>query len=434
MKKLLIWVFSLIVIFASAAYSKDTKYSYDSIIIYNSGVALQKQGKYELAEKKYYQALKLQPNFIEARHNLSIIYHEYAMGCGSIENPQKAIEYAKKSIEFDSKSNAYSFLAQCYREIGDYPSAIDVYKKVLASNPKDDIAMAALAQVYMKTQDYDKAAELYRNILSLYPDDKNAQQNLKYVNYKRTDSILNKSLNNISNTDHAPQPVYRLIKPSYGITKKTVEQMKSILDIIWSDPTGKIYLQAMVQNKVAIKINQGAITANAMRQTGTRTFYLYGFIPIFSYDINKNSVNVAYNYIHNFYDPKLDSDQRIYSLQVFFHEFGHAYLNIKYPGHPNSIEEELGVTMIGYNSAYKIITGQYLTKEQTEFYAMGSLEALLKDEHRNLPVYGAFSWQTQKSGINLPYPEVYKDLPQMYKKLLSEGKITPVPNFYVYRR
>ena len=88
--------------------------------------------------------------------------------------------------------------------------------------------------------------------------------------------------------------------------------------------------------------------------------------------------------------------------------------------------------MLGYNVAYKIITGEYMTREQTGQYSLDSLQALLLDDHRKLPLYNGFPRFIQGYGISLPYPEVYSHLPMMYKKLLDEGKVAPLPSFYIH--
>lgn len=55
MKKILILTVSLFVISFNVTYSQDAKYSHDAILIYNSGVALHNQGKYEQAEKNIFR-------------------------------------------------------------------------------------------------------------------------------------------------------------------------------------------------------------------------------------------------------------------------------------------------------------------------------------------------------------------------------------------
>lgn len=364
MKKILIltlFSLSLSPVFAQGNYSNT------AIQTYNAGVAFHKQHNLDAAEQKYRQTLKIQPDFAEAKQNLSAVYHTKALD-------------------------------------------------------------------YLKTNQNEKAQKLYYEILLITPKDNVAQQNLKYISQVQNEQFLNNSVNNMPVVPHAPQALYKLIKPSAGITKNTVERMKYILDLVWSEPNGQLLLQGILNHKIRINITQGVVTANAMHQKRTNTILLYGFIPIFSYDTSSNAVNIAFNYISDFYNPKIDAHHRIYDLQVFVHEFGHAFMFSKNSGHKDSIEEELGVSMLGYNSAYKILTGQYLTKEQTIEYSMSVLQSLLSDSHRDLPVHNGFNNEIQYYGIRLPYPETYSNLPAMYKKLLYEGKISPVPNFYMYGR
>lgn len=424
----------ILLLHLNSAFAQNN-YSNGAIQIYNSGIAFHKQGKYELAEQKYNQALKLQPNFVEAKKNLAIIYHNRAIKYYSDENYNEAIEYAKKSLNFNPDNmEVYRIIGVCYSNSNNFDDSIAVYKKIISHSPDDDSAMESLAQVYIKTKQYEKASELYTRILQINPNDKVAQQNIKYVNYCHTEKVLNESINNLSTEHNAPCKLYRLIKPAARITDNTVERMKTILDLVWSEPNGQAMLQALINKKVPINITQGTLSANATKQQKQNTLYIYGFIPVYTYKTSALAVNIPFNYISNFNDPNLPAYQRVYNLQVFVHEFGHTYMNTKNPDNTNSIEEELGVSMIGYNVAHKIITGKYLNREQTESYSMSCLESLLSDEHRNLPVYSNFNRTIQYYGIAMPYPEVYSNLPLMYKKLLSEGKISPVPNFYVYGR
>lgn len=411
----------------------QNNYSINAIEIYNSGVALHKQHSYDMAEQKYLKALKIQPNFVEAKKNLSMVYHYKAQKYYGQGDYNEAIIYTKKALSLSpEKFEYYNTLANCYAQMKDYVNAIEIYNKILSKTPDDDNVLNNLAIAYMKTNQNEKAQKVYNDILLINPEDKVAQQNLKYISYRNNEQILNNSINNLPSVSHAPNSLYKLIKPSAGITKNTVDKTKYILDLIWSEPNGQILLKAILNKKIPINITQGIVTANAMQQTKKNTLMLYGFIPIFSYDTSSMSVNIAFNYISDFYNPNIDPRHRIYDLQIFLHEFGHAFMYCKNLHHQDAIEEELGVSIIGFDSAYKIITGQYLTKEQTEEYSMQILQALLSDSHRNLPVYNGFNKEIQYYGIKLPYPEIYSNLPLMYKKLLSESKISPVPNFYVY--
>lgn len=377
----------------------QNNYSHTAIEIYNSGVTFQRQNNYDTAEKKYIQALTIQPNFIEARKNLSIIYYNKALIYYHEEDFNNSIIYAKKALHCGYKTiDCYYIIANGYKNLNDNANAIAIYNKILELNPED----------------------------------KPAQENLKYVRYLHNEAILNNSINNLPRVPNAPAALYRLIKPSPGITKSTVKKTKYILDLIWSEPNGRIILQEILKKKIPIKITQGAVTANANYRKQKRTILLYGLIPIFSYDVSSLSVNIAFNYISDFYNPNIPPKHRIYDLQVFIHEFGHAFMYCKSSRLQDSLEEELGVSMIGFNSAYKIITGKYLTREQTEEYSKNIFESLLNDSHNQLPVYSGFNNMIQSYGINMPYTELYSNLPLMYKKLLEENKVSPLPNFSVY--
>jgi len=408
-------------------------YSTSAIQIFNAGVAYHKQHNFELAEQKYSQALKVQPDFVEAKKNLSVIYYTKAWENLSAHRCSDSIAYAQKALSDGySKAECYHVMMNCYKENNDYENIILIGNKLKELTPNDAAVLDNLALAYLKTHQDEKARKMYYEVLLINPKDNVAQQNLKYISYVRNEQFLNNSVNNLPVVPHAPVALYRLIKPSGGITKNTVEKTKYILDLIWNEPNGQMLLQQVQDNKIPINITQGAVTANAQQQKKTNTLMLYGFIPIFSYDTASNSVNIAFNYISDFYNPNIDPRRRIYDLQVFIHEFGHAYMFSKTPGHKDAIEEELGVSMLGYNSAYKIITGQYLTREQAIEYSVSVLQSLLSDSHRDLPVHNGFNNEIQYYGIRLPYPEIYSNLPQMYKKLLYEGKVSPVPNFYVY--
>jgi len=399
LKKILV-VLLLFLVQCSVCFATNT-YSSAAIQLYNSGVAYQRQGKYEIAEQKYNRVLKIQPNFAEAKHNLAVLYQVQAQNSYSNENYSNAIIYTKKALKFKPNDvNSYEIMAQCYSAMQDYNNANIIYNKILKSNPNDKIA----------------------------------QQNLKYVSYQHSEKVLTESLNNISIGHIAPNALYKLIKPSPGIDANTVEQMKTILDLVWSEPNGQHLLQTLMIAKTPINIGYNNVEANAQKTQKQRTFYAYGFIPVFTYTSNSNSVNISFNYISDFNNPNLEAHNRIYDLQVFIHEFGHAFMNVKKPKGYNSIEEELGVSMIGYNIANKVLTGKYLDRKQTELYSMGCLQSLLGDNHRNLPVYGNFNNFMQGFGVLMPYPEVYSNLPSMYKKLLSEGKVNPVPSFNQYLR
>lgn len=396
MKKILIRFTILLLcfyIFQSTCLSAQTqpvKYSSTAIQVYNAGIAFHKQGKYELAEQKYNQALKIQPNLTEAKNNIAIVDQKLAIKYYNQNDYNKAILYGKKALHF-------------------MPDRVEI--------------LHVIAHSYADMKDAKNAYEYYKKILSINPNDIQAQNNFQIVKYYYTEGTLNSQLNNIKVEHNAPNSLYDLIKPSIGVSDETVESMKNILDMIWSEPNGQMLLQALIDNKIPINLTQED------RIPCIKKTYANGITSA------KCTIEVIIpvKTISGFIDKNSTTYLRVYNLRTFVHEFGHAFISLKNPNDGvGSLEEELGVDMIGYNVSLKVITGQSLDKGQTQIYSFDSLKNLLSDNHRNLPVYSGFNKAMQGYGIVMPYPEIYSNIPLMYKKLLSEGKVAPTPTFNTY--
>lgn len=431
MKKILVLILFLMSINSVFAHN----YSTESINIYNSAVALQKQGKYELAEEKYMLALKIQPNFIEAKKNLSILYYNQSIKYLSQDNFNGSIKYANTAIAYGyNKTECYHVMANVYKESEDYVNLISVCEKLNILTPNDDNVLNYLALAYLKSGQTEKAQNVYKKILLIIPNDRVAKQNLEYINYKKNDEFLSRSLNNIQVAEHAPKKIYKLIKRNRKIPKSYVLSTQRILDLVWSGPDGRKMLLALRQNKIPIRLLTNDKKAETLHNTQVTTTYTYGMVPVNTFTSYSTTVVIPLKHIDEFNNPNLDSRTRIYNLQAFLHEFGHAYMFIIDPNNKNSLQEEMGVSMLGYNIANKIITGEYLTREQTQRYSQDCLISLLGDDHRNLPVFSTFNRKLRLQGIYLPYPEEYIDLPVMYKKLLDEGKVSPAPTFFTYMK
>lgn len=250
-----------------------------------------------------------------------------------------------------------------------------------------------------------------------------------------SDYELTQSLNNIQVNEHAPKRIYRMIKRNWRVPKSYVAETQRIVDLIWSEPTGRRILLALRDNGIPIRIVPNDKKTITVHETQTTTTYAYGMVPLNSFTYYTTTVVIPIKHIDGFNNPDLDPRTRIYHLHAFLHEMGHAYMFIIDPNNKDSIEEELGVSMLGYNIANKIVTGEYLTKEQAKHYSQGCLTALLEDDHRDLPVFGHFNRKLMLQGIYLPQFQEYADIPVMYKKLLDEGKVEPARTFspYMYK-
>lgn len=248
-----------------------------------------------------------------------------------------------------------------------------------------------------------------------------------YLDYK-----LTQSLNDIQVNEHAPKRIYKLIKRNWRVPKSYVLETQRILDLIWSEPMGRKMLLALRDNSIPIRIVPNDKKTITMHEVQQVTTYARGMMPLNTMTYYTTTVIIPIKHIDGFNNPYLGSRTRLYHLHAFLHEMGHAYMLIIDPNNKDSIEEELGVSMLGYNIANKIVTGKYLTKEEAQQYSQGCLTALLEDDHRDLPVFGYFNRKLMRRGIYLPYFEEYADIPVMYKKLLDEGKVEPARTFAPY--
>lgn len=225
--------------------------------------------------------------------------------------------------------------------------------------------------------------------------------------------------------EKVPSRVYRMVKLDKGVSTKYSDEMKEIINLVWNEPNGRLILNALSKEKVKIKIvnTEGRVFASeedlsisyspstANQGDTYKLFYITVAVPV--------------EYISDFANVNLPLDKRIYSLGYIIHEFAHAFVYAKDPHNVNSIEQKLTLTMFGYNEASKILTGKYLSKEESVSYSYIALKSIVDYETKKCPIYSGITKKIAKYGITLQNTEDYSDINSMYKKLLSEGKIKP---------
>lgn len=381
--------------------------------VYNEGMALQRRGEYEFSAQKFSEALKINPNLTRAKDGLIYDYQMLLKKYAEEENYQKAVFYARKlEIYLPNDSNNHKIIAECYYNLNNYLKAIKYYEKALASNPNDTFILRSITQSYANLGQYSKALQYCRKVAILEPNDEQMRKNVKILESKVEDSEVNQNINNLQVTQEAPAQIYSLIKTN--LSSRILGETQGILDLLWSDTSGRIMLTTLWQKQIPINIIKSDDRANTQETIRSKKYH------------SVSSVNIPVKYILNFNDDSSSAENRIYNFTAFMHEFGHAYFRIKNPQTNDSMEEEIGVSMIGHNIAYKIITGKYLTKEQTQELSLEMVAGLLSDDHRNLPIYNGFNKKIQSYGIILPYPEIYSDLHSIYKKLRKQNKVQPI--------
>ncbi|XP_073157822.1 70 kDa peptidyl-prolyl isomerase-like [Henckelia pumila] len=125
----------------------------------NEGNILFKDGKFQLASKKYEEGSKL----IEYNHSFN---HEEKVEANSL------------------RLLCYLNNAACKLKSGDYVEATRLCTKVLESEPFNVKALFRRSQAYMNTSDLDKAEEDIKNVLALDPNNKDVKMIYKKLKEK----------------------------------------------------------------------------------------------------------------------------------------------------------------------------------------------------------------------------------------------------------
>lgn len=239
-------------------------------------------------------------------------------------------------------------------------------------------------------------------------------------------SLLNDNELQINKNDslNIPFELYSILNV-YNNDKVLHRDTVKILNLIWNDSEGRILLSLLIDNNISINISSYQTQSNANITYQEKSSYI-GFlgIPLLKYKTKKNksiAVNISDNHIKGFFNSYLQEHERDYHFQVFLHEFCHAAKSLISSQQDNSMTEEISASIIGYNITYRILKHRGLTPEEVDRIAELGVKAVLRDEHRELPVYNSFNSDIQKIGISLPYLERYHDIAYVYARIKNDS-------------
>lgn len=464
-KKLFLVLLVFTIISSVPAYAQSN----EAIKYYNQGVDNQLNDRHDLAVQNYTKALSLYPGFIQAKRNLSAAYYALAYAYNKQGKQDLAIQNYKKAVSIDPRNaSAYYNLGVIYNDTGENIKAIECYRKVLVYDPnhsgaknnlsvtyynsgidledkgKHDQAIenfkevirltpnrtdvyGAMANSYLNKNQFDIAIENYKKELNLNPQSLSAQHNLDIACQRKKEYHLINRINNTKTYQRAPEELYGLVRTQYGLKHDTPNRLFEILDLMWSDSEGQKLLGVIRDKRIIMNITPGSNDTNAKIQSreDKMTFALWGIIPIFSLDVNKEKnavINIGEDHIQAFRNPDLTAYERLFAFQVVGHEVCHAVKNLLSKNQDNSLEEELTSSMIGYNIAFRLTQGREMTQDEVLEYSKRCLQALLLDDHRNLPVYNNFRIVMRKFGIIPPHPYVYENIPELYRSIRNDPK------------
>ncbi len=135
-------------------------------------------------QKAYY----LDPNDAETNNNLAVIYYYKGKKEIALDHYQKATELVPENINFQKNLAEFYYVESGYVE-----KALNIYNKILTTNPKDIETLSALAIICRDLKKYEDAREFYERILALDSSNQSALyglENLKNRNSQSTSSSL----------------------------------------------------------------------------------------------------------------------------------------------------------------------------------------------------------------------------------------------------
>ena len=144
---ILFLIFGLVLTQFTSAYSQDKV-----AFLLNNAKHLSKQEQYLQALNYVNQAIRLQPQNIQAYNLRGFIYGRSGQYIKAIQNFTIVIKYGKTRIVA-----AHRFRADCFFQLGNMKAAIKDYHTFLKVNPKDGKVWSYLAEAYYATGDIKNA-------------------------------------------------------------------------------------------------------------------------------------------------------------------------------------------------------------------------------------------------------------------------------------
>lgn len=145
----------------------------------NLCTAYLRQSRYQESLKACTQALRLRPGYAEAYSNLAAVYV-------SLGRHQEAVDAATQAIQSKPDlAEAYSKLGGAYDGLGRAQDAIDAYKQALHLKPEYAEASLGLGTTYDRLGRYDEAIEAFQRAIQIDPDSADAHSNLGAVYARR---------------------------------------------------------------------------------------------------------------------------------------------------------------------------------------------------------------------------------------------------------
>jgi tetratricopeptide (TPR) repeat protein len=133
------------------------------------------------AEGHYADAVRLDPTYVKARHNLSLVWSKLGRSDDATRGFQHVLDAAP------DHPNARYNLARAYMRAQRYPEAIAAFHVCLGKNPDDADVTYFLGRCYLKTDDFERAREAFVTTTRLNPEDAAAHYELALLDLDEAD-------------------------------------------------------------------------------------------------------------------------------------------------------------------------------------------------------------------------------------------------------
>lgn len=141
---------------ALAALLKAQEYDPENpLILNNLGQVYFLRERYELAEKKFRQAISLQSQYTDARNNLARVLIEE----GKYQEAEKELHIVLNDLTYPAGDRAYINLGLAKFNQKQYPQAEDAFFKVLKIKSDDCVGSTYYGRSILEQKDYARAAE-----------------------------------------------------------------------------------------------------------------------------------------------------------------------------------------------------------------------------------------------------------------------------------
>lgn len=141
--------------------------------VYNAlGLIYADQGKFNFAEVAFKQALRINPQYMEAALNLSVVYNNLGLGKESKKIYQKLKSYGAKSrgsidaMLLQKLSNMHAEIGDLYHSVGEYKLAIQQYEQAVDLCPQYIDIQTKLGTAYRESRNIAKALKLFNKVKS----------------------------------------------------------------------------------------------------------------------------------------------------------------------------------------------------------------------------------------------------------------------------